>query len=107
MDLDGDKGELQALRRFNNDIYAFQDTGISKVIFNPRVQINASDGVPIEIANSGKVDGKVYLTDKYGCQNKWSITETPSGLYFVDDLNQGILAFNGQNITDLTYTKNM
>ena len=107
MDLDGDKGELQALRRFNNDIYAFQDTGISKVIFNPRVQINASDGVPIEIANSGKVDGKVYLTDKYGCQNKWSITETPSGLYFVDDLNQGILAFNGQNIVDLTYTKNM
>lgn len=107
LDLDGDKGELQALRRFNNDIYAFQDTGISKIIFNPRVQINASDGVPIEIANSGKVDGKVYLTDKYGCQNKWSITETPSGLYFVDDLNQGILAFNGQNITDLTYTKNM
>lgn len=107
LDLDGDKGELQALRRFNNDIYAFQDTGISKVIFNPRVQINASDGVPIEIANSGKVDGKVYLTDKYGCQNKWSIAETPSGLYFVDDLNQGILSFNGQNIVDLTYTKNM
>lgn len=107
MDLDGDKGELQALRRFNNDIYAFQDTGISKVIFNPRVQINASDGVPIEIANSGKVDGKVYLTDKYGCQNKWSMAETPSGLYFVDDLNQGILSFNGQNIVDLTYTKNM
>ena len=107
MDLDGDKGGLQALRRFNNDIYAFQDTGISKVIFNPRVQINASDGVPIEIANSGKVDGKVYLTDKYGCQNKWSIAETPSGLYFVDDLNQGILSFNGQNIVDLAYTKNM
>lgn len=107
LDLDGDKGELQALRRFNNDIYAFQDTGISKVIFNPRVQINASDGVPIEIANSGKVDGKVYLTDKYGCQNKWSITETPSGLYFVDDLNQAILSFNGQNIIDLAYTKNM
>lgn len=107
MDLDGDKGELQALRRYNNDIYAFQDTGISKVIFNPRVQINASDGIPIEIANSGKVDGKVYLTDKYGCQNKWSITETPSGLYFVDSLNQGILSFNGQNIVDLTYTKNM
>lgn len=107
LDLDGDKGELQALRRLNNDIYAFQDTGISKILFNPRVQINASDGVPIEIANSGKVDGKVYLTDKYGCQNKWSIAETPSGLYFVDDLNQGILSFNGQNIVDLTYTKNM
>ena len=107
MDLDGDKGALQALRRINNEIYAFQDTGISRINFNSRVQLNASDGVPIEIANSGKVDGKIYLTDKYGCQNKWSMAETPSGLYFVDDLNKSILFFNGQNVSDLSYTKNM
>lgn len=107
LDLDGDKGKLNALRRFNNEIYSFQDSGISRIIFNPRVQINASDGIPIEISNSGKVEGKLYLTDKYGCQNKWSMSETPNGLYFVDDINQCILSFNGQNITDLTYTKNM
>lgn len=107
LDLDGDKGELQALRKFGNEIYAFQDSGISKILYNNRVQINPSDGVPIEIANSDKVQGKVYLSSKYGCQDKWSITETPSGLYFVDNINQGILAFNGENITDITYTKNM
>lgn len=107
LDLDGNKGKLNALRRINNEIYAFQDTGISRIIFNPRVQMNVSDGIPIEIANSGKVDGKVYVTDKYGCQNKWSIARTPSGLYFVDDLNQAIMNFNGQNIINLTYTKNM
>lgn len=106
LDLDGDKGPVNALRRFNNDIYAFQDTGISKVIFNPRVQINASDGVPIEISNSGKVEGKVYFTDKYGCQNKWSIVETPAGLYFIDGLNQAILNFNG-NLTDISHSKGM
>lgn len=107
LDLDGDKGELQALRKFNNDIYAFQDSGISKILYNNRVQINASDGIPIEIANSGKVSGKVYLSSKYGCQDKWSIAKTPSGIYFVDNINQGILAFNGENIVDLTYTKYM
>lgn len=106
LDLDGDKGPVNALRRFNNDIYAFQDTGLSKIIFNPRIQINTSDGVPIEISNSGKVEGKVYFTDKYGCQNKWSIVETPSGLYFVDDINQAILNFNGQ-LTDLAHSKGM
>ena len=107
LDLDGDKGDLVSLSRLNNDIYAFQPKGVSKILYNNRVQINTSDGVPIEIANSGKVDGKIYITSSYGCQDKWSITETPSGLYFVDNFNQGILSFNGQNITDITYTKNM
>lgn len=106
LDLDGDRGDLRALRRFNNEIFSFQDTGISRILFNSRVQMNASDGVPIEIANSGKVDGKVYLSSKYGCRNKWSIVETPSGLYFVDDLNRAILYF-GEGITDITYSKNM
>jgi hypothetical protein len=55
IDLDGDKGNVNALRRFNNEIYSFQDTGISRILFNSRVQVNASDGIPIELANSGKV----------------------------------------------------
>lgn len=96
LDLDGDKGALNAIRRYNNDLYAFQDRGISKILFNSRVQVNASDGVPIEISNSYKVDGKIYITQDIGCRNKWSIVTTPSGLYFVDDLNSAIYRYNGQ-----------
>lgn len=107
LDLDGDLGKVTSLKRINNEIYSFQEKGISKINFNSRVQLNTSDGLPIELANSGKVDGKLYITNKFGCQNKWSMAETPSGVYFVDDLNQGILSFNGQSIADLTYTKNM
>lgn len=107
LDLDGDKGELNKLQRLHNEIFAFQDTGISRILFNPRVQINASDGIPIEIANSGKVEGKVYITDKYGCQNKWAMTETPSGIYFIDGFNKTLLSFNGQGIIDVAYTKGM
>lgn len=102
LDLDGDKGELRALRRLNNNILAFQDTGISQILYNENVQIASTEGVPIEIANSGKVTGKRYLSDKIGCTNKWSICETPSGLYFIDDITKGIYLFNGQltNISD-------
>ena len=107
LDLDGDKGGLNAIRRFNNELYAFQDKGISQIIFNPRVQIASSDGIPIELSNSKRVEGKVYLTDKYGCINKWSITETPNGLYFVDDNNRSIMHFNGKSFNDLTASKNM
>ena len=102
IDLDGDKGKLRALRKFNNNIIAFQDRGISQVLYNENMQISSTEGVPIEIANSGKVTGKRYLSSSVGCANKWSICETPNGLYFIDDTSRGIYLFNGQlqNISD-------
>ena len=102
LDLDGDKGSVRALRRFNNNLIAFQDRGISQVLYNENMQITSTEGVPIEIANSGKVNGKRYITDRVGCTNKWSMCETSNGIYFIDDITKGIFLFNGQlnNISD-------
>ena len=102
LDFDGDKGYVRALKRLNNNIIAFQDKGISQVLYNENMQIASTEGVPIEIANSGKVNGKRYITDRIGCTNKWSICETPNGIYFIDDITKGIFLFNGQlnNISD-------
>lgn len=102
LDLDGDKGNVRALRRFNNSIIAVQDRGISQILYNENTQISTTEGVPIEIANSGKVQGKRYISDKIGCINKWSICETPTGIYFIDDITKGIYLFNGQlnNLSD-------
>lgn len=88
LDLDGDKGKIRALRRFNNELIAFQDRGISNILYNSRTPLSSTDGIPIELANSGKVDGKRYLSDKIGCTNKWSIRETPNGIYFIDDISK-------------------
>ena len=100
--LDGDKGICRALRRINNSIISFQDRGISELLFNSRTQLSTQDGVPVEIANSGKVDGKRYITNKYGCVNKWSIIEGKNALYFVDNINKAFCAFNGQAIDNLS-----
>lgn len=102
LDLDGDKGKVRALRRLNNNIIAMQDKGISQILYNENTQVSTTEGVPIEIANSGKVQGKRYISNKIGCTNKWSICETPNGIYFVDDITKGIYLFNGQlsNISD-------
>ena len=94
--LDGDKGVCRALRRFQNSIISFQDKGIAEILFNSRTQLSTTDGVPVELANSGKVDGKRYISNKFGCVNKWSITEGKSALYFVDNINKAFCAFNGQ-----------
>ena len=52
-DLDGDKGPINKLLNYNNEIFAFQDKGISRIIYNPRVQIPTSDNTPIELSTSG------------------------------------------------------
>lgn len=112
LELDGDKGKLNKLIRLNDQILAFQDTGISQILYNENVQISSTDGVPIEIANSGKVQGKRYLSNTIGCSNKWSMTTTPAGIYFMDSHDKSIYLFNGQlqNLSNLggfaSWTKN-
>lgn len=101
LDMDGNKGPVRALRRFNNSIISFQDIGIAEILFNSRTQLSTVEGVPIEIANSAKVDGKRYISDKSGCVNKWSIVETKSGIYFIDNITSSISLFNG-NIKSLS-----
>ena len=96
LDLDGDKGEVVSLNTFNNEVFCFQKQGFSNILFNSRVQIPTSDGMPIEISNGLKVNGKRYISNTIGCNNKWSIAETPSGLYFIDNITNSIYLFNGQ-----------
>lgn len=94
--LDGDKGKIESLNTFSNEIWCFQKRGISNILFNSRVQIPTSDEVPIEITNGLKVSGKRYVSNSIGCSNKWSIAESPSGLYFIDNETNSIYLFNGQ-----------
>ena len=104
-DLDGDKGKLNAIRKINNDLYCFQDSGISRLLYNSRVQVNTSDGVPIEIANSAKLQDKQYLSDSIGCQNKWAIKSTPQGIYFIDTYNGELYKINDKGITPISQNK--
>lgn len=96
LELDGDKGSINKLLRFNNLLLAFQDSGISQILYNENTQISTTEGVPIEIANSQKVQGKRYLSDTVGCSNKKSIVQTPLGIYFIDSNNKDIYRFSDQ-----------
>lgn len=106
-DLDGSKGQVRVLRTWKDTIYCFQDTGISQLIFNPRVQIPTSDNVPIEIGNSYKMEGKRYLTESIGCINPSSVCETPLGLYFLDSVSRDLYMIGGNGLTNLADKCNM
>lgn len=98
LDFDGDKGVIRRIERFANELIVFQDNAISKINYNQNVQVATSTGTPIQIANSNAIEGKVYLTTNIGTRNKWSIVNTPTGIYFVDYKNIGIYKFNGQGL---------
>lgn len=100
-DLDGDKGVLNAMEVYNDYIYAFQDTEVSRILFNSRVQIPTSDGVPIEIANNEKVEGSVTISSNLGCQDKFSLISTPMGIYFMDNFNRNLYLLTPNGIEDL------
>ena len=100
--LDGDKGPLNKIKRWNNHLLAFQDRGISSINFNQQTTISTSEGVPVEIANSGKVTGHYYISSTQGCKNKWSLVDSPYGLYFIDSHNKSINLFNSDGIKSLS-----
>ena len=92
---------------YNDQLLCFQEKAVSQILFNSRVQINVSDGLPVELSNSGKVDGVRYLTTFSGCSNNNSIVQAQSGLYFVDNLNADIMKFSSQGINSLSKEKGL
>lgn len=96
IDLSGSAGPITSIETFNDLLIAFQEKSISQILFNSRVQIPTSDGTPVEIGNSYKVDGARPISDIVGCQSKWSMAKSPSGLYFIDNTTDTLYLYNGQ-----------
>lgn len=84
LSLDGNLGEIKSLKLWNDNLICLQDSGISKIMYNERTTITTKEGVPIQIANSGKVEGSQYISNHVGCSNKNSVRTTQEGIYFID-----------------------
>lgn len=107
LNLDGDRGEIQRIEKYRNDLFAFQNSGISKILYNERTVLSTQSGIPVELANSARVDGKVYFTELEGLTNRQSIKVTPNGIYFIDGKTKSAYLFNGQQCVSLSDTKAM
>lgn len=95
LNLDGNKGEITSLNKYNDRIVAFQKKGIAEVRYNERIQLSTAQNVPIELANSQRVEGYSYISNNIGCQNKWSINDESPYIYFVDNYSKDIYRIGG------------
>lgn len=100
--LNGLYGKLTKLINVNDSILAFQDKALSVINFNNRTALSTESGVPIEIANSGKVNGYSVVSSNVGCQNKQSICQASSGVYFIDDYNKAMYGFNKEGLSNIS-----
>lgn len=96
LDLDGSKGELTALRKHKDYLLFFQEHGYGTIDYNNKATITTEQGVPVQIANTNKVDGYTYLSGVVGCDCKNTILSTADSVYFVDNSIQSIYKFGGQ-----------
>lgn len=107
MDLDGKYGPLNNVVSFRDNLYAFQDEGIAAITVNPRVQVQGSDGVAIELGTGGILYDYNYISDKSGSRNKWSIQPTKRGIYYYDVLNKAVGRVPDMTSLLLTDTKGL
>lgn len=105
LDMDGVYGKVSALRLWNNNLMFFQDKAFGVVQYDERNAITTTSGVPIELGNSGKVDGKRYVSNNIGCSNKQSIQITQRGLYFADDNTRELYRYGSEGPEGISKSK--
>lgn len=90
LDLDGSYGPINNLSLFNDSLFTFQDSAISNISVNPRVQIATEDGIGLQLGSGGILPEYKYLTTTSGSLNKFGVVSGKRGIYYYDALNSSI-----------------
>ncbi len=94
LNMEGDKGPIVHLTRLGNNLLCFQPSGIAAVAYNERTPLATEEGMPVELAMSGKVDGKQYIANAMGALRNTNIVTTDRAVYFVDSYNKTMCALS-------------
>ena len=100
-DAEGTLGSIVKMTTFNDRLVLFQDHGIAQIQYNENTAISTENGVPLELAKTGKFTGLNYISKEIGCQNKWSINQSKNGLFWIDDSRQEMFRL-GEGLTQFT-----
>jgi len=105
--LDGKYGAINALHNFKDELFAIQDSATSFLSILPRVQIQSSDGIGIELGEGNVLQRYKYISIEHGTKNKWSVVNSPTAFYFYDILNNTIQVCTGNDLTKISDLKGM
>lgn len=101
LDLNGKYGKVTELLNWKDNLLFFQESAVGMINFNNRTQISTEQGVPIEVANSGKLNGYSYIDNHSGAPSFRAVAGTSNGLYYVDALNRSFMTISDNRAVDL------
>jgi hypothetical protein len=107
MTLDGKYGSINSLHNFKDELYAIQDNAIACISVQPRVQVQGSDGIAVQLGTGNVLERYKYLSTELGTRNKWSVINSPTAFYFYDSINNNLQICSGQNVDELSDLKGM
>jgi hypothetical protein len=94
--LKGAYGPINSIYSFKDKLFTFQDSGVAYLSILPRVQVQGDDGLSLELGTGAVLQDYEYVTTESGSINKWSVTNSPSAIYYYDSLNKSFNMFQGQ-----------
>ncbi len=107
MDLDGIYGDITKLYNFTNEVFSFQLRAVSAITINPRVQLQADDGIGVELGTGTVLYRYKYLTTKSGTNQIWSVTDDNAAMYYYDDVSQSINVHTGEELSTVKKIRNL
>jgi len=102
MYVEGEYGNINRLLKLNDTVYCFQRDGVSVLSILPRVQIQGSDSVAIELGTGQVLNTYQYINTQSGCDDFNGIVSTSSAVYYADKIRRTINIINGSQVTGLS-----
>lgn len=100
--LEGEFGAINRMVKFNDILYVFQRDGVAVVSVLPRVQIQGSDAIGIELGVGQVLSTYQYINTNSGCADFNGIVSTSSAVYYGDRIRRTINIIDGQSVTGLS-----
>ena len=86
-EVEGEYGPINALSKWSNEVFVFQDNAIARLVVNPNTQVVGQDGVIIQLGRGDVIQKANYISTTSGSYNKFGIISSPTGIFYFDLLN--------------------
>lgn len=105
-DLDSVYGPINELKLLKSNVFFWQDYAFGTLAINPRAIVTTTAGFATSLGISNNViEDHSYISNINGCKHRWSIVDTPNGLYWFDVSSRKIMSYMGEGVKPLTDIK--
>ena len=107
IDVDGNHGPINKIITFKDIVLYFQDRAFGNVAVNPRVAVQGTDSVNIELGTGDVLHDFHYYSTTIGTKHQWSVFQSPDAVYWFNILNKKTYRYYGAGPEDLVDIKGM